>query len=153
MRYLRQPHYKTCGPTVVVNAAKWAGHRASRSTLYKELTDRFKTVKIGTSKSEFEQMLGMASGMFKATWEPEPSVMAIDRALRKGQAVILKYNWQVDWEIGAHFTLVVGKRGRDYVFINDGWETTEVIRPRKAMNRRLKGIEHLRPMVWYVEKK
>lgn len=150
-RYLRQPHATTCGPTVVVNAIKWAGGRANRRTydFYRGMCASPGSLG-GTYMPDFKRALAFASqGLFN--YEEGPcSIRRVARHLARGGAVIARYDWDAFTLShpgpsrsgrlhGAHFTLVIGGDGETFTLVNNDRRKTL----KRVSRRTLKA--YLRP--------
>ena len=90
-RYAKQPRDSSCGPTAVLNAAKWAGLGLSIKHDFDFMADLCGTDwKIGTYPSGIERGLRVALGLngVKVTRKRYATVRNIEKLLSKGGAAV-----------------------------------------------------------------
>lgn len=112
MRYARQPHARSCGPTAILNALKWAGRPATLKREYPILRAECKCTN-GTWRYIFDRVIRKhAKGLFTVERRALPTYSQLRRLCRSGHAFVLAY-MNVGWQ-DAHYAFYFPSAGKLY---------------------------------------
>lgn len=108
IRYMKQPNDWTCGPTVLINALKWAG-KSFNGKMY--LSKFIKATKCCEAHGTFDDdLLGAlrteGKGLIKYSLPKRPSLSSIEEHMARGGAIIVGFNLPMYSKDGEHYTLI-----------------------------------------------
>ena len=117
MRYHKQRDRYTCGPTAIMNAFKWAGHKPPKLAAVIKASGCVK--RLGSDHSSFDKAL-RDQDIFSVRRVYQPTLGDIKRHINNDGAVILSYAWRYSQFSGRHFALIIkGSRYYPFSTIND----------------------------------
>lgn len=136
MRYAMQNRSYNCGPTVLLNALKWAGYPVSNKKHIKKLEKMVccNAVTEGTWCIHVQMGLIELDELDIVGVLHLPRLKDIDRELDKGRAVVLRYFH----EQCGHFVLITERTKKYYTVINDSRKKAVSRKSRKRMSKMLK---------------
>ena len=116
-RYVNQPELYACGPTVVINALKWAGAPATLKHDFSDIAEmcEYDPDEGSTDKAIDETLRFLLCGYAKVRKPRYASVRDIRKHVEKGGACVVTIS---DWVDMCHVFLVTGHTGKLYVTHN-----------------------------------
>jgi len=153
IRYVKQPHANSCGPTAIINAARWAGKNLNMSTDYQRICKDTKFHKNdGTNKFEVDAyMRKNLSNVMKVTKLKMPTPEIINKHLKSGKSAIVCYSYRTKvapMTYMGHYTLVTDIDSKNrWLAHNEDVELGSVWTSSK------KFFSFLKPTVWILSKK
>lgn len=163
---MRQPRSYSCGPTAIINAAKWAGFRCSLKRHHDLIASLcYSTFDMGTEEHHLDRVLRrMLSGTVTIRKRYRPTLQMLREHLSSpDRAVVLLY-WRPGpghhhrynrHAIEGHYTLITQFDGQHATLINDEVFTTIVKTDRRSFREKIsfnRRSRHYPPMVWLLRK-
>ncbi len=165
-RFIRQPNSYSCGPTAILNSAKWCGLSFTTQKHLKVITALCETsTDTGTEEPQFERTLrAVTRGFLRVNRRDCPTLAGIksylnreDRALvflywRKGHGFNRRRRDLVD----GHYTLVLPSSDKSVVCVNDSRTKTLITISYVELKKRLRFMNNgsaEAPRVWFLQKR
>lgn len=146
-RYVNQPAINACGPTAIINAAKWAGVNLSikKDFDYAAYLCKYDPSE-GSAWDGIDRAIREAMPGFVKVRKPTfTNFDRIDRHLTKGQACLVSVVYEEDET--CHIFLATGKQGK--LFVAHNYNTIK----RTTLLREKTIREHLlHPHCWFLTK-
>jgi len=141
MRYIRNQTKTDCSPTAILNALKWSGYHITYKKDNKWIKRLLKYNKYssGTPSSFTESYISNNPNFKKVSSKLNPSVNDINKALRRGNAVIVGIKIH---ENRGHIFFIDKKIGNKFNAINFGrCFPTECLIDSKVLKKSLKTVK------------
>ena len=158
MRFCRQPSWYSCGPTAIINAAKWSGMRCQLRVYHTAIARLCKSdYALGTNEVPFEKTLRLfLSGRVRIKKRRDPSFASVVGHLRQdGTACVLLY-WKKmpKGDVAGHYILLIPNDDDSAIAVNDSLKTTTVVVSNDELKRRLMFMRGERdgPKVWFLRR-
>ena len=149
MRYKRQrKNSYFCGPVALLNAMKFTGKQISWDKNREQLKTlcNYNQGSGVTVNNLHLACIKILDPLFKpGRIVKKPNLTYMDKALNKGQAIVLRFFHGPYYSRSGHYVLVVGKTNKTYAVVNLGNYYKTVTRvSRKGMSKMLRFTDHRR---------
>lgn len=160
MRFCKQPTKYSCGPTVILNALKWAGKNVSLRKDFHKIAKTCGLTSTGVSLSQFENALKTltSDSLLLSHKVDNIDVEDIAEALGKGRAVILRHfhSHKEERTLGHYVLLYACENDQIFYGINYRFQT-EVLFTKGEIKRLLRqvgtGSPQSYPQIWTLQKR
>lgn len=166
MRFIKQPYTYSCGPTSIINAAKYFGLKFSVKKHHKLIADLCKSsYKYGTDELPLTSALKTVfSDSIKQKVRKRPSYASVIGHLRQNDcAVIMLYWWKLhDYHvkknpdaIEGHYVMMYMDKDKNIVCINDSASDTKRIITVEDLKKRCRfsrSTVSAFPRAWFLRK-
>jgi len=140
-RYIKQRHERSCGPTALMNAVKWAGYSLSYEDYidyYAKLCDYKKGDDFGTHWLNLHRAILATPELKLVALLNRPTLRQLDRFLNKGFSAIVRYKHSK----GGHFAFVPKHTAKFYYMVNGPRSKATLCRiSRKDISKKLRYVD------------
>lgn len=162
-RFARQLNKRSCGPTAIANAAKWAGFSYSLRDNHSFLMELCECEN-GTEPKNFNRVLRatLAGPRLSILRRRRPSIKdVLDHIKKPNCAAVLEYYYPIKGSMAGHYALVIDATAKHVICVNDQRDKTINMIPLSTFKRRLtrtmikvcgQGIDAT-PTVWFLKKR
>lgn len=158
MRFCRQPAWYSCGPTAIINAAKWAGLRCQVRVYHSAIAKLCKSdYTFGTDKGPFEKTLRLfLRDRACVRARCNPTFASIVGHTRKCDGAVVLFYWRKshDYSIAGHYVLVLPYDDENVLFINDVKNVTTTVVTHEELKQKLSLLRKKKdgPKAWFLRK-
>jgi hypothetical protein len=130
-RYLKQRDKYSCGAIALLNALKWAGYQINYRRDFGRAYRACKCNKDGVYTNNFDTAIRRYKKLIVL---PEcesfeaPPIKLIDECLENHGAIAMAYIYKYNGHVEvSHMTLCIGRKGNQYVFVNNARQAKKAI--------------------------